>query len=222
MGPHRRRGEERVSAHDDQRDLFQLLGSEAPVEGAAHLTHSLTEPFANLGWYYADNGFRSLEAMDTEHEPVLKLASATLSEAAGNVLDLGCGNGVLLKKIYHSNRNIIPWGVDKSRASIVHACLLNPRFAKNFVWSDLFDDCVIWSEDREFELVILMLGRLREVPEPKAEKLLRLIRERARHFLVYAYDAVVHQNGSLEELARKTGITLSDDRLDENVGIALL
>ena len=160
--------------------------------------------------------------MDLSHEPIVKLAAETLSQATGNVLDLGCGNGVLLKKICQSNGNLIPWGVDVSSDNIAHARLLAPRFSDNFVVSDIFDDCVVWSKDREFQLVILMLGRLTEVAEEQAEKLLRCIKEHARNLLVYAYDDYLHHHGSLEELARKTGVTLSDKRSGDNVAMAHL
>jgi hypothetical protein len=82
--------------------------------------------------------------------------------------------------------------------------------------SDIFDDCVVWTENHEFQLVILSLVRLTEVAQGRAEKLLRRIREHARTLLVYAYDG----DGSLEELARKTGVTLSGEQLGENVAIA--
>jgi hypothetical protein len=73
-------------------------------------------------------------------------------------------------------------------------------------------------QNREFQLVILSLVRLTEVPEERAEKLLELIREHAKNFLVYAYDG----DGSLEELARKTGVTLPDQRSEENVALVYL
>jgi hypothetical protein len=180
------------------------------------------EPFRDLEWYYADNGFRSREDMDLSHEPIVKLAAETLSQATGNVLDLGCGNGALLKKICQYNGDLIPWGVDVSSDNIAHARLLAPRFSDNFVVSDIFDDCAIWSKDPEFQLVILMLGRLTEVAEEQAEKLLRCIKEHARNLLVYAYDDYLHHQGSLDELARKTGVPLSDKRSSDNVAMAHL
>ncbi len=179
---------------------------------------SRDEPFRNLEWYYADNGFSSRQGMDLFHEPILKLAAETLRQATGNVLDLGCGNGVLVNKICQPNGDLIPWGVDISSANIAHAQLLTPRFLDNFVVSDIFDDCGAWWEDREFQLVLLSLVRLTEVPGERVEKLLRLIREHAKKLLVYVYDG----DGSLEELTRKTGVILSGKRSGDNVAMAHL
>jgi hypothetical protein len=179
---------------------------------------SLDEPFRELEWYYADNGFSSRQGMDLFHEPILKLAAENLRQATGNVLDLGCGNGVLVNKICQRNGDLIPWGMDISSANIAHAQLLTPRFSDNFVVSDIFDDCRAWSANREFQLVILSLVRLTEVDAGRAEKLLSLIRAHAMNLLVYAYDG----DGSLEDLARKTGVTLSGQQLGENVAIAHL
>jgi len=211
-----------MGASNDLRQLVRAIGPTSQEAGSDRDYSRPEERFSYLEWYYADNGFRSRDGMDSEHEPVLKLASAILARQAGNVLDLGCGNGVLLKKLGLCNLNLSLWGVDKSKSAIAHARLLIPQFAANFVCSDIFDDCGAWSENREFELVILMLGRLREVPGPRAKKLLRRIEESAKHLLVYAYDAVLHQSGSLDELARKTGVALYDGHLGDNVGMVRL
>ena len=157
--------------------------------------------------------------MDLCHDPIVKLATETLSQATGNVLDLGCGNGVLLKKICRSNGDLVPWGIDYSTANIGHARWLSPRFADNFVVSDIFDDCVVWSQDREFQLVILSLIHLYKVPEEYAEKLWRCTREHARNILLYAYAG---SDVSLEELAQKAEITLSDKQSSNDAAIAIL
>ncbi|MFZ5865270.1 MAG: class I SAM-dependent methyltransferase [Thermodesulfobacteriota bacterium] len=211
-----------VESFDDRREYDHTIHTKGKHEHAGNQIAFSDECFRSLKWYYADNGFPSLEVMEVSHAPVVKLATATLSQAGGNVLDLGCGNGTLLKKISEFNHNVVPWGVDRSIDRIDHARLLNPRFADNFVLADIFDDCTVWSQEREFAMVILMLGRLIEVPEERAEMLLKRIGERAKNFLVYAYEGYEHYHGSLDDLARKARITVSEDRLDENVGLVKL
>ncbi len=129
---------------------------------------------------------------------------------------------IQLKMLCHFNHKLVPWGVDISSDNIAHAQLLLPQFANNFAVSNIFEDSVVWSEDREFQLVILMLGRLTEVTEARSEAFLKLIRERAHNLLVYVYDGYQDQRASVEELAGKTRVTLSDKRSGENVAIAQL
>jgi SAM-dependent methyltransferase len=178
-------------------------------------------PFQDLEWYYADNGFRSRKVMEKSHEPIANLAVTVLGHRHGNVLDLGCGNGVLLSKICHA-RHHVPWGLDHSATKIAHARLLNPRFADNFACADIFGDCEVWAEAREFELVILMLGRLTEVSEDRAEALLCSIRKHARNLVVYVYDGYQQRYGSISELAQKAGVTLFHELQDMNVAMVRL
>jgi len=178
------------------------------------------EPLVDRDWYYADNGFRSKEDMEFSHQPIVKLASAVLTRTAGVVLDLGCGNGALVNKICSCRADLVPWGVERVAERIAHAKLLAPRFAENFVVSDIFDDCAVWSRDRNFELIILMLGRMTEVPDEWAEELLSRIKGHAKNLLVYAYDDYLRDFGSLEELARQAHVELTDARSGENVAMA--
>jgi hypothetical protein len=206
-----------LNALDNQRELLQLFNGKSEANAVEDSMALSDEPFRDLEWYYADNGFCSRQAMEREHEPIVNSAAAILGRSAGNVLDLGCGNGVLLKKICYTHPNLIPWGVDHARIKITRARLLNPQFADNFVVADVFDDCVIWSEARKFQLVLLMLGRLTEVPEARVEKLLKRIKEQAGSLLVYVYDGYECRCGSIRELAQKTGVNLSHKLLHENV-----
>ncbi len=187
-----------------------------------HVTQLSCESFFREEWYHADNGFSSRQDMDVCHQPIVKLAKEILARGDGAVLDLGCGNGVLLKSICDVNNNLVPWGVDVSSVAIAHARMLMPHYTENFVVSDIFDECLVWAEDRAFELVILMLGRLTEVPGERSEALVRRIRGQAKNLLVYAYDDYAAVYGSLEELARRAGVTLSARGTDPNVGMARL
>src|SRR5437867_2880150 len=100
--------------------------------------------------------------MDTAHRPIVALATAALAGTGGNVLDLGCGNGALLKKMHEAIPDSVPFGIDIVRTHIEHAAELNPQFATNFISGDLFESDLIWPGGRTYALVILMPGRLLE------------------------------------------------------------
>ena len=78
------------------------------------LENPIGEQFVNAQWYAADNGFSTVAAMDGSHEPILKTANLVLGENPGMVLDLGCGNGALLKKLLDANPSIVPFGIDRN------------------------------------------------------------------------------------------------------------
>jgi len=209
-----------VDFPDDWRVSLKISSAKETEVNDARSVHPTENRLVDLDWYYTDNGFRSKEDMDLSHEPIVKLASAVLTRAAGGVLDLGCGNGALVNKICSCRADLVPWGVERVAERIAHAKLLAPRFADNFVVSDIFDDCAVWSRVRNFELVILMLGRLTEVPHQWAEELLSRLKQHAKNVLVYAYDDYLRDFGSLEELARQAQIELTDTRSGGNVAMA--
>ena len=83
-------------------------------------------------WYALDNGFNSTFAMDSAHRPIVELAETVLDGRGGNILDLGCGNGALLKKIHEADADTVPFGVEAESARLEHARILLPKFAENF------------------------------------------------------------------------------------------
>ena len=114
-------------------------------------------------WYASDNGFSSTMAMDEAHRPIVELAHTSIGET-GTVLDLGCGNGALLKKICEPRPSLIPFGVDLDETKLEHARQLQPSFAANFVAGSMFEGIPL-DGDTVYSLVLLMPGRLLEVDE---------------------------------------------------------
>lgn len=66
---------------------------------------------------WTDNGFSSLEAMDTAHQHVLLLVERAFQHNPYIMVvwDLGCGNGLLLHKIKGLHPKIFAAGIDSSR-----------------------------------------------------------------------------------------------------------
>src|SRR5690348_3810470 len=90
-------------------------------------------------WYYLDNGFPSLQAMDGCHGPIFTVARETIGQSIGNVMDLGCGNGVLISRICAGHVGLVPYGVDCDPKCIEHARRLWPKDQSNFIVADLFN-----------------------------------------------------------------------------------
>lgn len=222
----------KVSARTDataRKITVRRIGEAYPEEGAqgvrfpyrmqtrVPLTHSrgfqqgldqpIGEAFAQVPpWYAADNGFNSCCAMDTAHKPIVELASQALAGQKGNVLDLGCGNGALLKKICQDRGEIAPFGVDLSDSGIAHARELFPDQAEHFKTGNLFECDRLFPADWRCALVLLMPGRLLEVPPTQADRLRRWLSQHADRILVYAYGDWLTRYGGLGALAQKAGL----------------
>lgn len=202
----------------------QWLGSAYPAEGGIGL-HFPFKPPKKLGrtnspqappeWQYADNGFASFAAMEELHKPVVELAREDVT--SGNVLDLGCGNGMLLSKVCAARNDLIPYGVDANQLALNHARYVLPQFVKNFVHGDLFDTSLWARSDRRYALAILMLGRLLEVPPEKSKQMIGELQRSCARVLVYLYSD--WQNHSLEAIARQFNLDLEESRYP---GVAFL
>jgi 2-polyprenyl-3-methyl-5-hydroxy-6-metoxy-1,4-benzoquinol methylase len=151
------------------------------------LDHAGSASNGHPAWYAIDNGFSSVAAMREAHAPIVEAATEALAGRAGNILDLGCGNGALLEQIVKGVPGVVPYGIDYDAARVEHARSLQADFADNFVAGDLFDDDRPWSDGRHFALAIVMPGRFLEVDAPRADVLRERLRDRCAQVLVYAY-----------------------------------
>ena len=183
-------------------------GLEAPI--ALH-----TAPPA---WYASDNGFSARAAMDEAHRPIVELALATIG-STGTVLDLGCGNGALLKKIAEAREGVIPFGVDTDESKLEHARLLQPPFGANFIAANMFERIPV-DPDTVYSLVILMPGRLLEVDPEPASRLREWLRGHFQHLLIYAYGEWLTRYQGLEGLAERAGMTLESLHRSQSTGLA--
>jgi hypothetical protein len=171
------------------------------------IEHAVTVNAPRPSWYATDNGFDSIATMDDAHRPIVAAAANALSGHAGNVLDLGCGNGALLDKITDGTRDVVPFGIDLDPTRIEHARALHPKAADNFIVGDLFDDQQLWSDGRRYALAIVMPGRLLEVDARHAEVLRQRLRDRCDQVLVYAYGDWI-ADSDLAGLARQAGMSV--------------
>ena len=200
-----------------RRGLENPIGEQRKNGDSPHLPERSSECCIQMGaapsfppWYATDNGFPTVAAMDSAHEPILMTTNPVLAESCGMVLDLGCGNGALLKKLLDASPSIVPFGIDVEAGRIAHARELLPRFADNFVAGNLFDLELVWPEGRRYALALLMPGRLIEVDPAQAAALRARLRNQCDRILIYAYGDWITRHGNLKGLAAAAGLKLID------------
>jgi hypothetical protein len=156
-------------------------------------------------WYYTDNGFTSMQGLEAEHKPILALARNELKDICGNVIDLGCGNGVLVSKLCAISKGLIPWGCDINRGALEHAAVLFPRYRHQFIPLDIYDQAV-WTPARRYVLACLMVRRLEDVSRHKAIGLLKNIAVCCDRLLLHLSRG--WSNSNIDALAAKSGLKL--------------
>ena len=198
-----------------------------PLTASQAYRRGMSEPLPVLNgppdWYATDNGFPDLAALARAHTPIVELARAALEEAEGeiDILDLGCGNGALLKAIQESCPSVTPYGIEIEPERVAHARALQPRFAANFIQGDLLESDDLWPADRRYALVLLMPGRLLESSPSRAARLRARLKERCDRILLYAYGGGSGESGNhLAQLSQAAGFTLTQANLEASIGLA--
>ena len=186
-------------------------GLKAPIAAAPPRPH----------WYATDNGFQSPFTMDVAHKPIVDLAARTLSGRAGNILDLGCGNGVLLRKICEASPGRVPFGLDIDPERIAHAREILPAFVENFLCGNMLEEERIWAAGRRYDLVILMPGRLVEAGPERVPWFRERVVALAENVLVYAYGDWLTRFNTLGGLAQAAGLRLLDSDPEAKAGLAV-
>ncbi len=165
-------------------------------------------PLPEGDWYFRDNDFDSLEAMQEAHAPILDLARRVLQQDPGPVLDLGSGNGALVDRLCHEVPGCTPFGVELLEDRARRGAAVCPEHGANLVTGDMFACPEVF--ERQYSLVILMPGRLVDGPAQGCDWLRRQLRTRARHILIYAYDDWLESHGSLRGLAEAAGLSTAE------------
>ena len=168
------------------------------------LTNSIETAKAEPDWYHRDNGFSSRIIMERLHQPIVAMAQRAVLWPAGNIIDFGCGNGVLLAKICQNLENPVPFGIDRNLNAIEHAKVIHPHAAGHFLQGDFFE-VDEWANKRRFQLGVLMIGRLLEVPPARARGLLLAIGRCCDQLLVYVYPG--WSKDSFDTLLKQAGLS---------------
>lgn len=172
-------------------------------------------------WYYEDNGFMSPDSMDRAHSPLLELTEAIPVDELNRVIDFGCGNGALLKKMISSRPACVPYGLDVSALRIEHARLLHPRFRENFEVCSMFHPSGRWLQS-EFELALLMVGRLLEVTSRERDEFIDRLQRRCKRVLLYFYGGWIEADAGLQDLSRRCNLRLLETHPSNTAAFAKL
>lgn len=138
---------------------------------------------------YADNGFRSREAMEKAHRVVMMAVEKALLGPVGGgkqyVLDLGCGNGKLLEEIITRAPWLIPSGVEVDEGRFQKA-------ARRLLAHDpILHNCSIYDEhfwNPPYRLALVSVNRFREVDIETAQSLMARLRDTCHSVILYSYD----------------------------------
>ena len=148
--------------------------------------------FEAKDWYYKDNFFGSLDAMNTCHKPLLSILRRNMSKYK-NILDLGCGNGALLYKLTRLQNRIVPFGCDINETAIKHSNIIHSDFYNNFQFMDIaaYVKLLNSTPGVMFDLCLLTPARIKEYDEngksEDAEALRYFIKNKCKYVLLYSY-----------------------------------
>jgi hypothetical protein len=160
--------------------------------------------------------------MDWAHRPIVVLAGRTLRSRPGRVIDLGCGNGALLRKIRAFCPGAVPYGIDREAERIAHARLLLPDVPAHLLAGDVLEVAGRTDLPERFALALLSPRRLHEAGPVRSRPLLDWIRGHCDRLLVYAYGRGRTEFGDLAGFARAVGIEVEPAHARARAGLARL
>jgi uncharacterized protein len=174
---------------------------------------------ANEDWRFRDNGFSSLGNMLRAHEPIVRLAQGVLGDRDGaSVLELGCGNGLLLQEIVSGVR-AVPFGIEVDAGKARRADAALRAFGGRALADDLFTSEAIWL-GQVFDLAIVSASAFLEGPANLVKQLRARLAQRSRLLLIYAYSDDLERFGTLDQIAGKASLRLVGARVDRTASLA--
>jgi SAM-dependent methyltransferase len=171
------------SDYTSEEYVVQVAGTNSPKEGARtdffpwNLKHNIAY----------NNGFKSVETMRRAHQPILDASVA--AQGVRTIYDPGCGNGFLLNSLALT-LEVELRGCDFNQNAILEGRLLDHNV--NIEYQNMFN-----VPHPSADLVVLMPGRLAEVPEQTARDY--VARLNYRYLLLYGYQDNVDDLWYLKE-----------------------
>lgn len=166
---------------------------------------------------WEDNGFSSEAGMNACHSGILETLSTF---KVGSILDLGSGNGLLLKRIKEQGDLIDTYGIEIEEDRYNRGLEVHPEgiFRKGTIF-----DFGNYTENY-YNYILLMPGRLTEVDQETKNIYIKFLKERTDNFVFYLYgDWIARYNENMLSLFDELGIEVKVDKVvkTENVHVIL-
>lgn len=158
---------------------------------------------------WEDNGFSNEQSMRNAHEGILSLLH---DFSVGSVLDLGCGNGELLKQIKNDNELVDVYGIEQIKERVFRA---NKNVAGFFSTGDIFNQ-----ENYKlsyYNMVIFMPGRLVEINKKDRKEYIEFLNSITDNIVLYVYgDWIEKYDNDILKLLDEVGIKIKIDKVFKN------
>jgi hypothetical protein len=160
-------------------------------------TESLKDPKM-----WEDNGFGGEKSMNACHQQILEVLS---SFKVGSIIDLGSGNGLLLKRISERGDMIDTFGIEMDEGRYFRGLSVHPDGI--FRKGNMFDYGNY--TENYYNMVLLMPGRLLEMPENERNTYIQFLKDRTDNILLYIYgDWIQKYNNDMVQLLNEVGLNV--------------
>jgi 2-polyprenyl-3-methyl-5-hydroxy-6-metoxy-1,4-benzoquinol methylase len=131
---------------------------------------------------WSENGFQDFQSMRAGHELILSKLSELVQSSTRTIVDLGCGNGELLRRISQRYPSLSFHGIDLSPEKIKRARVFDPEMSLSI------GDVTRMEFDQIYDIAIVSLNRLAEAKRSGNEQFLPRLLKSARTILGYSYE----------------------------------
>jgi len=164
---------------------------------------------------WEDNGFSTEQGMNECHSVLL---SSLEQFKVGSIIDLGSGNGLLLKRIKEQGQLIQTFGIEIDEARYTRGLEVHPEgiFRKGTIF-----DFGNYTENY-YSYALLMPGRLVEVDQNTRNTYIKFLKDRVDNFVFYFYgDWIQKYDSNMLRLFQEIDVQVKVDKVfkEQNIHI---
>ncbi len=159
-------------------------GRTYPAEGASGVDFPLQNVITLRSDNWSDNGFSDFKAMETAHSRLLEILARSWRPSINRIIDLGCGNGLLLSKISTNYPYLEISGIEHNTRRAERAGHRLKGFGK-VTCGDLTETHIY---DPPYGLMLISISRILEVHESEREQFIKFLAKATEYLLIYTYN----------------------------------